>query len=171
MVLGNRRCFSKKIHGIWGEFRDTLWIGVISTPKTERNIPTMSDTNHTATPVETANEVVTAEVKVAQISHSDHPADHRRLSPAAEKMAEELYKNLSMAIDAYLDMLPHVEDHRIKTDVTAALCYYEKLTGKIKEYHTRTTDLNFSTLDSRSAIDRIAVGVEEAASQLLTHLE
>ena len=96
----------------------------------------MSDTNHTATPVETANEVVTAEVKVAQISHSDHPADHRRLSPAAEKMAEELYKNLSMATDAYLDMLPHVEDHRIKTDVTAALCYYEKLTGKIKEYLT-----------------------------------
>ena len=39
----------------------------------------MSDTNHTATPVETANEVVTAEVKVAQNSH-DHEST---LSPAA----------------------------------------------------------------------------------------
>ena len=37
----------------------------------------MSDTNHTATPVETANEVVTAEVKVAQNSHRAQP-----LSPA-----------------------------------------------------------------------------------------
>ena len=94
----------------------------------------MSDTNHTATPVETANEVVTAEVKVAQISHSDHPADHRRLSPAAEKMAEELYKNLSMGCDAYLDMLPRIQDNRIKTDVTAAMCYYEKTLGRLKQY-------------------------------------
>ena len=43
----------------------------------------MSDTNHTATPVETANEVVTAEVKVAQNSH-DH---ENKLSSAAEKLA------------------------------------------------------------------------------------
>ena len=130
MVLGDRRYFSKKIHGIWGEFRDTLWIGVISTPKTERNIPTMSDTNHTATPVETANEVVTAEVKVAQNSH-DH---ENKLSPAAEKLAEELYKNMSMGCDAYLDMLPRVEDNRLKTDITAAMCYYEKTIGKVKQY-------------------------------------
>ena len=89
--------------------------------------------DHTdSTPVETANEVVTAEVKVAQNSHSDH----QRLSPAAEKMAEEIYKNLTMATDAYLDMLPRVEDNRIKTDITAAMCYYEKLTGKIKDYLT-----------------------------------
>ena len=46
----------------------------------------MSDTNHTATPVETANEVVTAEVKVAQNSHKNGES----LSPAAEKLAKEL---------------------------------------------------------------------------------
>ena len=92
----------------------------------------MSDTNHTATPVETANEVVTAEVKVAQNSHKQSG----KLSPAAEKLAEELYKNLSMGCDAYLDMLPRVEDNRIKTDITAAMCYYEKMTGKVKEYLT-----------------------------------
>ena len=90
----------------------------------------MSDTNHTATPVETANEVVTAEVKVAQNSHKNGES----LSPAAEKLAKELYKNLSMGCDAYLDMLPHVEDNRLKTDITAAMCYYEKTIGKIKQY-------------------------------------
>ena len=129
MVLGCRRDFSKKIHGIWREYRGILWAGAISAPKTERNIPTMSDTNHTATPVETANEVVTAEVKVAQNSHKTAP-----LSPAAEKLAEELYKNMSMGCDAYLDMLPRIEDNRLKTDVTAAMCYYEKTIGKVKQY-------------------------------------
>ena len=89
----------------------------------------MSDTNHTATPVETANEVVTAEVKVAQNSHRDE-----KLSPAAEKLAEELYKNMSMGCDAYLDMLPRIEDNRLKTDVTAAMCYYDKTIGKVKQY-------------------------------------
>ena len=93
----------------------------------------MSDTNHTATPVEmpveTANEEVTAEVKVAQNSHRGEA-----LSPAAEKLAEELYKNMTMGCDAYLDMLPRVEDNRLKTDITAAMCYYEKTIGKVKQY-------------------------------------
>ena len=52
----------------------------------------MSDTNHTATPVEmpveAANEVVTAEVKVAQ-NHAD------TISPDARKLAEEMYKLFS----------------------------------------------------------------------------
>ena len=90
----------------------------------------MFNTTDQTHPVETANEVVTAEVKVAQNSHSSHG----ELSPAAEKLAKELYKNLSMGCDAYLDMLPHVQDNRIKTDITAALCYYEKTIGKVKEY-------------------------------------
>ena len=81
-------------------------------------------------PVETANEVVSAEVKVAQISHDSKSG----LSPAAEKLAKELYKNLSMGCDAYMDMLSHVQDNRIKTDITAAMCYYEKTMGKVKEY-------------------------------------
>ena len=92
----------------------------------------MFNTTDQTHPVETANEVVTAEVKVAQNSHKQRG----KLSPAAEKLAEELYKNLSMGCDAYLDMLPRVEDNRIKTDITAAMCYYEKMTGKVKEYLT-----------------------------------
>ena len=87
----------------------------------------MDKTDH-ATPVATADEVVTAEVKVAQNRES------ARLSPAAEKMAEEMYKNLTMGCDSYLHMLPRVEDNRIKTDMTAAMCYYEKLIGKIKQF-------------------------------------
>ena len=90
----------------------------------------MLNTTDQTHPVETANEVVTAEVKVAQNSHDSHG----RLSPAAEKLAKELYKNLSMGCDAYLDMLTHVKDNRIKTDITAAMCYYEKTMGKVKEY-------------------------------------
>ena len=87
--------------------------------------------DHTdSTPVETANEVVTAEVKVAQNSHTEA----EKLSPATEKLAEELYKNLSMGCDAYLDMLPRIQDNRIKTDVTAAMCYYEKTIGRLKQY-------------------------------------
>lgn len=78
-------------------------------------------------PTATANEVVTAEVKVAQRGKGP-------LTPDAEKMAKELYKNLSMGCDAYMDMLPRVEDNRIKTDITAAMCYYEKTIGKVKDY-------------------------------------
>ncbi len=99
--------------------------------KIERNIPTMFDTtDQTApveTPVETANEVVTAEVKVAQ----NHGTE--KLPAAAEKLAEELYKNMTMGCDAYLQMLPRVEDNRLKTDITAAMCYYEKQIGRVKE--------------------------------------
>ena len=87
----------------------------------------MFDMTDHAAPVATANEVVTAEVKVTQ-NHAPAP-----LSPAAQKLAEEMYKNLSRGCDAYLDILPRVEDNRIKTDVTAAMCYYEKLIGKVKE--------------------------------------
>lgn len=87
----------------------------------------MNPTTHTDTPVATANEVVTAEVKVAQ-NHGDE-----KLPAAAEKLAEELYKNMTMGCDSYLHMLPRVEDNRLKTDITAAMCYYEKQIGRVKQ--------------------------------------
>ena len=71
----------------------------------------MLDVTDHAIPVATANEVVTAEVKVAQ-NHAD------TLSPDARKLAEEMYKNLTMGCDSYLHMLPRVEDNRIKTDAS-----------------------------------------------------
>ena len=90
----------------------------------------MIETTENVSPGATAHEVVTAEVKVAQ----NHQGHEDRLSPAALKLAEEMHKNLTMGCDAYLDMLPRVEDNRIKTDITAAMCYYEKLIGKIKQH-------------------------------------
>ena len=55
------------------------------------------------------------------------------LAPAARELAEEMYENVTMGTDSYLHMLPHVENDRLKTDMSAALCYYEKLTGKIRD--------------------------------------
>lgn len=102
-------------------------------------------TDHASEPVPTADKVVETEVKVAQQRvtsrgegldapcRCDCPSNAKNLPSQAEKLAEELYKNLSMGCNAYLDMLPHVEDNRIKTDITAAMCYYEKLMGKVKQ--------------------------------------
>ncbi len=53
-------------------------------------------------------------------------------TPAARELAEEMYKNVTMGSEAYLNMLSHVENSDLKTDITAALCYYEKFTGKVK---------------------------------------
>ena len=94
----------------------------------------MTDNTNTA-PTSSAEKVVEAEVKVAQRTEKSDRAlpGGKPLPPAAEKLAEEMYKNLSMGCDAYMDMLPRVEDNRIKTDMTAAMCYYEKLIGKVKE--------------------------------------
>ncbi len=77
-----------------------------------------------------ADKVVETEVKVCT-DHTHAASSH--LSPAAGELAREFYKNVTMGTDSYLHMLPHVGDSRIQTDMTAALCYYEKLTGKIKD--------------------------------------
>ncbi len=77
-----------------------------------------------------ADRVVETEVKVCT-EHTDDQS-HTFSAPARE-MAEEFYKNVTMGADSYLHMLPRVGDSRIQTDMTAALCYYEKLAGKIKE--------------------------------------
>ncbi len=86
--------------------------------------------NHTGSAAQSvAERVVETEVKVC----TDHTAAGKAaLSPAATEMVEEMYKNVTMGTDSYLHMLPHVGDSRIQTDMTAAMCYYEKLTGKIK---------------------------------------
>ncbi len=78
-----------------------------------------------------ADKVVEREVKVC----TDHTCSGKnKLSAPAREMAEEFYKNVTMGTDSYLHMLPRVGDSRIQTDMTAAICYYEKLTGKLKEF-------------------------------------
>lgn len=80
------------------------------------------------TPHSSAENVVSTEVKVCTSC-----CGGKKLSPEARAMAEEMHKNVTMGADSYLHMLPHVKDDRVKTDITAAMCYYEKLAGKIKQ--------------------------------------
>ncbi len=86
-----------------------------------------------------ADRVVETEVKVCtdHTCPSKQPAHKnacaRPATPAARELAEEMYKNVTMGSEAYLNMLPHVENSDLKTDITAALCYYEKFTGKVKD--------------------------------------
>ncbi len=93
----------------------------------------MSDQNTSEKP-SSAERVVEREVTVC----TDHTCAHKgALAPEAREMAAELYKNVTMGTDAYLHILPRVGDSRIQTDITAAMCYYEKLAGKIKEIMIR----------------------------------
>lgn len=55
--------------------------------------------------------------------------------PAVE-LATELYKNLSMGTDTILHLLPKVKSNDIKTDMTAAMCFYEKTSGQVKQFLT-----------------------------------
>ncbi len=89
----------------------------------------MSPNTATPTPTSTAEEVVSTEVKVC----TQHGTC---LPPDACAMAEELYRLVTMGCDAYLHLLPHVQDPAIKTDITAAMCFYEKLTGKVQQILT-----------------------------------
>lgn len=75
----------------------------------------------------TAEQVVSAEVKVCNQRGSS-------LSAEARDLARDLYRNLTMGADAYLNMLPHVKSPELKTDMTAAMCYYEKTIGKVRTF-------------------------------------
>lgn len=50
----------------------------------------------------------------------------------AVELGTQLYKNLNMSSDAVIHLLPRVQDERIKTGMSAALCFYEKTAGKVK---------------------------------------
>ena len=53
--------------------------------------------------------------------------------PSVE-LAAELYKNITMGSDAIVHLLPKVKNNDLKTLMTAAMCYYEKNAGKVKEF-------------------------------------
>ena len=52
----------------------------------------------------------------------------------AVELATELYKNITMGSDAVVHLLPKVKDNGMKTSMTAAMCYYEKMAGKVKDF-------------------------------------
>ena len=55
--------------------------------------------------------------------------------PAAA-MGTQMYKDLNMSSDAVLHLMPRVRDERIRTDMSAALCFYEKTAGKVRKILT-----------------------------------
>ena len=60
--------------------------------------------------------------------------------PAVE-LATEMYKNITMGSDAILHLLPKINDKSrnaasLKTHMTASMCFYEKMAGKIKNILT-----------------------------------
>lgn len=60
------------------------------------------------------------------------PTAEMRHDPAVD-MGTRLYKNLNMSADAVIHLLPKVTDERIKSAMSAALVFYEKTAGKVKE--------------------------------------
>jgi hypothetical protein len=60
--------------------------------------------------------------------------------PAVE-LATEMYKNITMGSDALLHLLPKINDKSrhaasLKTDMTASMCFYEKMAGRVKSVLT-----------------------------------
>lgn len=48
-------------------------------------------------------------------------------------MGMAMYKNLTMSVDATVNLLSKVKNEHIKTGMTAALCFYEKKAGDLKK--------------------------------------
>ncbi len=127
-----------------------------------------------ANPTSTAEEVVSAEVKVCTCR------DHHTLTPEARALAQEMYKLVTMGNDAYLHLLPRVQDNEaggnpetgsaIKTDITAAMCYYEKLTGKIRQYLTEDgTEPREESMMAKMAA-RAGIRMNAAKDQTNSHI-
>ena len=55
--------------------------------------------------------------------------------PAAT-MGLQMYRDLNMSSDAVIHLMPRVHDERIKTGMSAALCFYVKTAGKVRNILT-----------------------------------
>lgn len=51
-------------------------------------------------------------------------------------MGLQMYRDLNMSSDAVIHLMPRVHDERIKTGMSAALCFYEKTAGKVRNILT-----------------------------------
>lgn len=90
-------------------------------------------------------------------------------SPAVE-MATELYKNITMGTDAIIHLLPKVEDNGMKTSMTAAMCYYEKTAGKVKEFlKTHGAEAKEEPLMTRMA-SRMGIAMNTALDATSSHI-
>ncbi len=90
-------------------------------------------------------------------------------SPAVE-MATELYKNITMGSDAIIHLLPKVKDNGMKTSMTAAMCYYEKTAGKVKEFlKERGAEAKEEPLMTRMA-SRMGIAMNTAMDATSSHI-
>ncbi len=76
-----------------------------------------------------------------------------KILPVVE-LATEMYKNITMGSDAILHLLPKINQKgqnaaSMKTDMSASLCFYEKISGRIKhiltEHHAEAKQENLMT--------------------------
>ena len=52
----------------------------------------------------------------------------------AEKLLKDIYQNVRMSADSLLDLLPHVQDERLKSDLTVQISVYESFSARaVKE--------------------------------------
>lgn len=52
----------------------------------------------------------------------------------AEELLEGIYRNVRMSADSLLDLLPHVQDEKLKSDLTVQLSVYEAFSSRaVKE--------------------------------------
>ena len=56
------------------------------------------------------------------------------VNQTAENMLEGIYRNVRMCADSLLDLLPHVQDEKLKSDLTVQISVYEAFSSRaIKE--------------------------------------
>ena len=52
----------------------------------------------------------------------------------AEKLLKDIYQNVRMSADSLLDLLPHVQDEKLKSDLTVQISVYEAFSSRaVKE--------------------------------------
>ena len=52
----------------------------------------------------------------------------------AEKLLKDIYQNVRMSADSLLDLLPHVQDEKLKSDLTVQISVYESFSARaVKE--------------------------------------
>ena len=90
-------------------------------------------------------------------------------TPAVE-LACELYKNISMGTDSIIHLLPKVKDNGMKTSMTAAMCYYEKAAGKVKDFLKSHGEQAKEEPLMTKMVARMGIGMETAMDATSSHI-
>ncbi len=97
-----------------------------------------------------------------------------KISPLVE-LANEMYKNISMGSDAILHLLPKINEKSqnaasMKTDMSASLCFYEKINGRIKDILTvHNTEAKPESIMTRT-MARMGIAMNTAMDATDSHI-